>query len=225
MTIWTRALSSSGVARPAHLSRMSATVASIARRVPPHLVPLPVGKCLAESHEADDVCMAGRMHERGAAGDADEDRQCACRDRSTRALAEVVVLAVEVDLARRPSAAQDLDALAKARLADRRRIERLADRVVLGSGVAGTDAELDAAIGQVIHRRDLTGEVHGVVEVVVITSGQTRSRGVASAADSSGASGAHPSTTWSQEWNRSKPASSARRASSRIAAASPVRNW
>jgi hypothetical protein len=64
-------------------------------------------------------------------------------------------------------APQDLDRLGQPGLAHRRRVERDAGRLVLGEPVAGPDAELDPPAGDPVERRQLAGQVHRVVEVVV----------------------------------------------------------
>ena len=64
-------------------------------------------------------------------------------------------------------ATHDLDRFRHALLADTRRVERGADRGVLGVGVTGADAELEPPIGDMVDRRHLAGEVNRMPEVVV----------------------------------------------------------
>ena len=63
--------------------------------------------------------------------------------------------------------AHDLHGLGQAGLAHRGRIEPDADRVVLGGRMTRADAELHPAATQVIERRQLAGQMHGVTKVVV----------------------------------------------------------
>ena len=64
-------------------------------------------------------------------------------------------------------AAHDLDRFRHPLLTDTRRVERGADRGVLGVGMAGSDAELEPPAGDVVDRGGLAGEMNGVPEVVV----------------------------------------------------------
>ena len=66
---------------------------------------------------------------------------------------------------------QDLAGLGHASLASRGCVERHADRFVFGERVAGTEAQLNSATGELVKRRDLTGKVYGVMEVVVDDQG------------------------------------------------------
>ena len=108
-----------------------------------------------------------RVRERRLAVDADQDREPLLPGAHRAHRVEPVVLAGEGDLLAVEKPPQDDDGLGEARLPDRRRVERDADRLILGERVPGADAELDAASGEMVERRDLASEVHRMTEVVV----------------------------------------------------------
>ena len=121
----------------------------------------------ADAEGCDDVGMAGGVGQRGPAVDPNENRK-PFLDRSHRAHAlHLVVLARVGHLLPIEQKTQDLDGLGQASLPHRRRIEPSTDRGVLGERVPSPDAQFHAATAQVVDRRDLAGQVHRMVEVVV----------------------------------------------------------
>ena len=87
--------------------------------------------------------------------------------RHGRGAVEAVVAPVKRDAIAVEQGAQDLHRLAQARLAYCRRVERPAHGGVLREAVPGSEAHLQSAAAQVVERRQLLGQGHGMVKVVV----------------------------------------------------------
>ena len=61
----------------------------------------------------------------------------------------------------------DLDRLRQSRLANRWRIESLADCRIFGEGVSGTETDLQSTAAQVVEARQLSSQMDRIVKVVV----------------------------------------------------------
>ena len=135
--------------------------------LPTHLVALAVVEGSPEHGEADGVGVLRRVGERSLAVDTDQDREPLLMRAHRAHRVEPVVLAGEGDLLAVEEPPQDDDGLGEAGLPRRGRVERDADRLILRERVPGADAELDAASGEMVERRDLARQVHRMTEVVV----------------------------------------------------------
>ena len=92
--------------------------------LPAGLVALPVVERASEHRQPDRVGVRGRVRERGAAVDPDEDRQARLHTGAELHAVDAVVRARVRHRATVEQAAQELDRLGQPLLADRRRVER-----------------------------------------------------------------------------------------------------
>ena len=114
----------------------------------------------------------------------------------------VVVLAGERERTLAEAALEDRDRLGEPGLADADRVERQADRVVLGLVPAGADRDVEPAVGQDVERRQVLGEDRRVAQVVVVDERRDPERVVAAATVARyGIGRAAASTRWSGRTN------------------------
>ena len=135
--------------------------------LPADVVVLPVLPGLSEHGRGDDVGMADSMGQGCPAVHADEQRDMLLSRWEGGCLIEAVVRPVEGHRPAVEEGADDLDRLAEAFLAHSRRVERPPHGPVLREAVAGPETHLEASSTQMVERRQLLGQRHGVVQVVV----------------------------------------------------------
>ena len=82
-------------------------------------------------------------------------------------LADRVVLAGEAERLVREAALEDRDGLRQAGLTHGRRVERQADRLVLGPVPAGADGDVEPALAEDVEARQVLRQHGGMAEVVV----------------------------------------------------------
>lgn len=135
--------------------------------LPSHLVALTVLEGAPEHRQPDDVGVTGRVSESPMTVDTDQERNVVLERAHRPDSFELVVLPVMGDLLPVEESAEDLDGFGEASFADRGRVKRLPDCLVLAEGVPCSEPDFETAATQMVEAGQLPGEMDRVVKIIV----------------------------------------------------------